>query len=205
MKKYIRASAGSPKVTGATWQKFLENIESQTPYSVDDHHWDEPDSRHVVLWKDGKRYDTEITRYSDGEYELMLQNIPKEGEVLSSVTASRKRPRKGEGDYTLFICYCEDTRERSSEVQPTWDQITYYAESEWDAFMYAAAVQHGYDSTEEYLEDYGDVDPYDAMNDQDASSGDPVVYGIKGPTGELLFDFYHEFDSWEAERKAQEG
>ena len=68
-------SESTAKIVGGTWNEFLDNIEAQTNYEVDSAF-----RRHANQWieligKDGQIYDAEVTRYSDGEYELLYTNI----------------------------------------------------------------------------------------------------------------------------------
>lgn len=68
-------SESTSKIVGGTWNEFLDNIEAQTNYKVDSAF-----RRHANQWieligKDGQIYDAEVTRYSDGEYELLYTNI----------------------------------------------------------------------------------------------------------------------------------
>lgn len=76
MKRVIKASTGSPKVTGRTWRQFIANLESETSYEVDSVDR-ERYSQWITLLKGSDVYDAEVTKYSDGTYELILSNITK--------------------------------------------------------------------------------------------------------------------------------
>jgi len=73
----IEASKSSEKVTGDTWQSFLDNLELKTGLTVDSS-YRRRYNQWIELYDDkGGQYDAEITRYFDGGYELMLYNISK--------------------------------------------------------------------------------------------------------------------------------
>lgn len=80
MKRVIIASTGSKKVTGQTWDEFCNNVKDQWGFDVDG-----ADRRRYSKWicliKDNMIYDAEVTKYSDGTYELMYHNIT-EAELL---------------------------------------------------------------------------------------------------------------------------
>jgi hypothetical protein len=70
-----QTTEATAKIVGATWDEFLKNIEEQTVYKVDSAF-----KRHANQWieligKDGQIYDAEVTKYSDGEFELLYTNI----------------------------------------------------------------------------------------------------------------------------------
>ena len=65
-------SEGTPKITG-TWKDILEGLrkdgfEVSEYYNTRPSHW-------LMLRKDGREYEAEVTKYFDGSYELMKYNI----------------------------------------------------------------------------------------------------------------------------------
>ena len=77
--KYTKESYSDVKYVGKTWKDFIDSIEYNSEYVVDSSERDMRGSRHnsVLLLKPGfdKLYIGEVTRYSDGTYELMDYNI----------------------------------------------------------------------------------------------------------------------------------
>ena len=94
-KLHIKESDGSIKYTGRTWKDFIDNIESNSNYIVDSSERNMIGSRHdsILLLKPGT--DTlfmgEVTRYSDGWYELMDYNIHPINNECKSFTRKNKR------------------------------------------------------------------------------------------------------------------
>lgn len=72
----LRESKGPSKIVGKSWQEFISNIEAQTDYNVDSAYKGQPEQWIELVDKEtGKIYDGEVTKYSDGSYELMSYNI----------------------------------------------------------------------------------------------------------------------------------
>jgi len=94
-KLHIKESMSAKKYTGYTWRDFINNIESNSSYKVDSLERDMIGSRHdsILLLKPGS--DTlfigEVTKYSDGEYELMDYNIHPINNESRSFTRKNKR------------------------------------------------------------------------------------------------------------------
>ena len=94
-KLHIKESESSKKYTGNTWKEFINNIESNSNYIVDSSERNMIGSRHdsILLLKPGT--DTlfmgEVTRYSDGWYELMDYNIHPINNECKSFTRKNKR------------------------------------------------------------------------------------------------------------------
>lgn len=70
-----KESESTAKITGGTWDEFLKNIEDQTTYSVNSAFKRHPNQWIELIGKDGQIYDGEVTKYEDGEYELLYTNI----------------------------------------------------------------------------------------------------------------------------------
>lgn len=73
-KTAIKASKSSKKFTGKSWSEFIANIESDG-YKIDSAYRSKPAKWIVVEDGNGNSYDAEVTKYSDGCYELMAYNI----------------------------------------------------------------------------------------------------------------------------------
>lgn len=72
MKLHLKESPGPEKVTGRTWKEFIANIERNTRFTVDS-----ADKVRYGQWvtiydENHKWQEVEVTRYSDGTYELLL-------------------------------------------------------------------------------------------------------------------------------------
>ena len=72
----VKASTGDKKFTGDTWARFIDAVES-AGWDVDSASKKKYDQWITVYDKDGKAYDAEVNKYSDGTYELMEYNINK--------------------------------------------------------------------------------------------------------------------------------
>lgn len=78
MKLHLKESEGTEKVTGRTWKQFINNIENETRFTVADIDKTKPGQWITLFDKDHRWYEVEVTKYSDGEYELLLdQTYPK--------------------------------------------------------------------------------------------------------------------------------
>ena len=75
-KTSVTASKSSKKFTGKGWKDFIKNIES-AGYTIDSVYRNKPEKWIEVTDADGNTYDAEVTKYSDGTYELMESNISK--------------------------------------------------------------------------------------------------------------------------------
>lgn len=71
MKRFIK---GHAKATGRTWSSFVEAVKSTLGYEVDSAYLRSPE-QFILLYKDGTCYEGEVTRYYDGTYELICDNI----------------------------------------------------------------------------------------------------------------------------------
>ena len=79
MKFKLIESFEDNKVTGYPWKSFIKNIEETTNFLVDSAYRRNPSKWIELIDKNTKQiYDAEVTKYSDGTYELMLYNINKQ-------------------------------------------------------------------------------------------------------------------------------
>lgn len=72
-------TTNSRKITSKYWPQFCDLIETQWGYGVDSVD-KQRYSQFITLFRDGYEYDAEVTKYSDGTYELLLSNITEIGE-----------------------------------------------------------------------------------------------------------------------------
>ena len=79
MKKYIRCSSNSARITGKTWDELIKNIESQTKFKVDAA-CKRRDCQFIDLLDGPDLWEGEVTKYSDGSYELLMNNVGFVGE-----------------------------------------------------------------------------------------------------------------------------
>ena len=70
----VSESKSSKKYTGKNWKEFVKDIESKSDYSVKD---EKVPVKWLTLYKKNEVYMGEVTRYSDGYFELMEYNIHK--------------------------------------------------------------------------------------------------------------------------------
>lgn len=68
------ADVPAPKATGKTWEDFIISIESDLGYQVDSAFKRHPD-QWIIMYKGDKTYEGEVTRYFEGDYELVAKNI----------------------------------------------------------------------------------------------------------------------------------
>lgn len=78
MKLHIAESNSSRKITGRTWEEFIDNIYKYTEFSVGSRD-QERYSRFITLFDSNLDYEAEVTKYFDGTYELILDNIHEVG------------------------------------------------------------------------------------------------------------------------------
>ena len=71
--RLIKSSQGTPKITGKTKDEFFNNIEDLGYEVIDD------DGKWLTLERFPNVYEAEYTRYTSGDYELMVYNINKTG------------------------------------------------------------------------------------------------------------------------------
>lgn len=114
MKRVIKASINN-KCTSRNWKDIISYIES-LGYVVDSYSKVSPD-HWVICYKDGYEFEAEVTRYSNGEFEILDENIRTVGPSYSSeeqdensryVQLDSKQVEDSDGfltDYTLY----EDT------------------------------------------------------------------------------------------------
>lgn len=75
MYRVIKASkSNTQKITSKSWSDFIRQIEIQWGYSVDSINRNKY-NQFITLLKEGDEYEAEVTRYSDGTYELLLDNV----------------------------------------------------------------------------------------------------------------------------------
>lgn len=75
MKKYISASESSDRCTATTWYDLIKSIESTTNYRVDSANRMKPETWITLYDGMGNEFEGEVTKYSDGTYELLIDNI----------------------------------------------------------------------------------------------------------------------------------
>lgn len=75
MYRIVKASTSADKITGKTWPEFIANIESQTKFKVDSAYRKKYWSDIIDLLDGSDVYEAEVTKYSDGTYELLMYNI----------------------------------------------------------------------------------------------------------------------------------
>lgn len=72
-KPEVLSSVNSEVIHGLSWSGLIQEL-SERGYEVDASYRRSPDE-HIVAYKDGKSYDIEVTQYSEGDYEIVLDNI----------------------------------------------------------------------------------------------------------------------------------
>ena len=80
-KPEILSSVTGDVIHGLTWNGLIQEL-SERGYEVDAADRRSPD-KHITAYKDGKTYDIEVTQYSEGDYEVVLDNI---SEVIEADT-----------------------------------------------------------------------------------------------------------------------
>lgn len=69
MKRYIRSNSELLQYTARYWAELIDEIESEG-YKVDSADKHKP-SQWITAYKNGNEYEIEVTRYSDGTYEIV--------------------------------------------------------------------------------------------------------------------------------------
>lgn len=80
-KPEVLSSVTGDVIHGLTWSGLIQEL-SERGYEVDAAYHRSPD-QWIVAYKDGKSYDIEVTRYSEGDYEVHPDNI---SEVIEADT-----------------------------------------------------------------------------------------------------------------------
>lgn len=103
MKRVIKSSR-ELRVTGRNWEEFIENLENTTHYKVDSAYRRRYDQWIVLIDPRGNLFDAEVTRYSDGEIELMGYNISPvyDIEESCSIEAEEFFDKGEDGEYWYF-------------------------------------------------------------------------------------------------------
>lgn len=60
---------------GSTWDEFIKNLEDENEVKVDSAYRDKYTDEKIVFYKDGKPFEGEVTKYFNGDYELMKYNV----------------------------------------------------------------------------------------------------------------------------------
>lgn len=60
---------------GSTWDEFIKNLEDENEVKVDSAYRDKYTDEKIVFYKDGKSFEGEVTKYFNGDYELMKYNV----------------------------------------------------------------------------------------------------------------------------------
>lgn len=94
MKRYIKASKvtelslGMKSIVGQTWKKLIKEIYDNTEFKVDSSSTEYPEQFIVLYDPDGNEYEAEVTKYSNGQYELLVDNIHEVHNISSSIKAA---------------------------------------------------------------------------------------------------------------------
>ena len=168
MKRYIKSSKSSDKVIGKTWADFIQNIESQLGYEVDSADKRKP-SQFIDMYKDGKYYVGEITRYYDGTFELMEYNIHDTSAQKTGVGI-----RLGESNYIQSGTYDMLDRPLDSIEDNSWKELASKSVEDSDGFITDYTL---YTNGSTFICMFGDKDmyepdeayaDYETENEQDA-------------------------------------
>ena len=91
MKRVIRASSslddlslGMITLVGQTWQQLINAINDSTQFTVMSESTSHPNQFIYLTDPDHNEYEAEVTKYSNGQYELRIDNIHKTGQKIES-------------------------------------------------------------------------------------------------------------------------
>lgn len=163
-----KSSKSSDKVIGKTWADFIQNIESQLGYEVDSADKRKP-SHFIDMYKDGKYYVGEITRYYDGTFELMEYNIHDTSAQKTGVGI-----RLGESNYIQSGTYDVLDRPLDSIEDNNWKELASKSVEDLDGFITDYTL---YTNGSTFICMFGDKDmyepdeayaDYETENEQDA-------------------------------------
>ena len=99
-----------------------------------------------------------------------------------------------DGSYIIYVCNNEAAANRRAsgntfkEIKVNGDVV--------DTYMKAVDISQGYDdgyAEYEYGENPDIQDLINELDSQDVGSGSPIVYGIREPKGNLIFDFGFDY------------
>lgn len=148
----LESVKSSDKVIGKTWADFIQNIESQLGYEVDSADKRKP-SQFIDMYKDGKYYVGEITRYYDGTFELMEYNIHDTSAQKTGVGI-----RLGESNYIKSGTYDVLDRPLDSIEDNSWKELASKSVEDSNGFLTDYTL---YTDGEHYICMFGDKDIYE--------------------------------------------
>lgn len=97
--KKIQSSFDLLQYTARYWAELIEEIESEG-YKVDSADKHRP-AQWITAYKDGNEYEIEVTRYSDGTYEIVKADIV--GEIKASCISKKRAVRAADEDDSEWI------------------------------------------------------------------------------------------------------
>ena len=98
------------------------------------------------------------------------------------------------GPYIIYVCNNESASDRGGS-EDTFKEIKVNGDL-IDAYMEAVDIVNNYDdgyAEDEYGENPDIHDLIDELDYQDVGEGFPIVYGIREPRGNLIFDLGFEY------------
>lgn len=210
MKRYIRGSKiselalGMEVLVGQTWSKLVESIYDNTEFIVDFEYIDNPQKHIFLIDPDHNEYEAEVTRYSNGQYELRVDNIHSTGRkrmdayVGSSTntecsfkSSSYVRSASGVKLYVEYYPYERYGGGKKKKVNITGTDLRdalYKMVSNMRLYLYPEDIEDDDMTAEEILESI------------ESSNGDGCDYITKlenKTTGELLLSGFDEDDGIE--------
>ena len=99
-----------------------------------------------------------------------------------------------DGAYIIYVCNNEAAANRLPSGS-TFEEIKVNGDVV-DTYMKAVDISQDYDdgyAEYEYGENPDIQDLIDELDNQDVGSGSPIVYGIREPKGNLIFDFGFDY------------
>lgn len=188
-KPEVLSSVAGDVIHGLTWSGLIQEL-SERGYEVDASYRRSPDE-HIVAYKDGKSYDIEVTQYSEGDYEIVLDNISEiieadidvyENDDINDEDGSKqyleiesKQVLDSDGFYTDYTMYFDSNtgeyvfvfgdKDIYSPADGNFDWQCETEEEAWEWFnSYEGFVD--IDETTDIDNDYTDVDSLDSNTKQ---------------------------------------
>lgn len=154
------------KYLGSTWSELINSIEKDG-YQVDAADKQQYD-KYIHLYKDNNTYVAEVTKYYEGDYELMKYNIVK-AEPINEAKSNT---------YEFLVCNGEGAASRGGESD-TYSSHSFKADNLEDAYKQLSYKYLDEDEIEEYLEDDPDFSFQDYWDNVDMSGGWAFVCAVK--------------------------
>lgn len=198
-KKILDLTEGLTYIVAKSWHLLIEDIESETYFTVGDEYVNNPQMNIFLYDSDGNEYVAEVTKYYDGDYELHFDNVHPTGfnerqrNVTKIKSSSYVKSASGVKLYVEYYPYERYGGGKKKKINITGTDLRdalYKMVSNMMLYLYPEDIEDDNMTAEEILESI------------ESSNGDGCDYITKlenKTTGEILlsgFDEDDEIEEW---------